>query len=874
MRAWLQTLLGSPSRALKPPRAYLSVERLEDRVVPTADINNGIVRLGINNSGALIAPPLSAPFVSAGGTAGLGIRYMPTNYDATSPGTPVDGWGVADTVTSIFGTDKAGVTTNLSSISITSTANSAVSTVTAGGIFRVTHDYHPSSHPNVYLLVVTIQNISAANTHVEYRRTIDWDIEPTAFSEYVTIQGATRPGVISFTDNGLTTSQNPLIAPMGIPGDVINRGPGDLGASVTFDLGILAPGESTVFNTYYGATGDHATADAALASLAVPIYTVATPSTPGNPVSGTPNTFVYGFNLNPITPTIRAYHPLRYTYDAASNVFTGDLIVTNLSKNKANGPLYAILRDLPPGVTPTNNFSATPLGAPYYVLPGDGSLLGNSSVRIPIKLKNPTGASISTFFQGFTVEVTGAPDDSGAADPSGYVYVDANKNGTRDDGEAGIADVAVEITGTTDDGQPVHDITHTNANGFYHFIVLPGTYTVTETQPGLYRDGLESLGSLGGIVANDSFSGIVVHRGDNGTDYDFGEFINHAPSLAVPDDQFIHAGDGSSDVDLNAADADGDLLNYSARLVGGDGLAALAYQWRENLGLDFNGKYTINKLKLGYQEKWLTGDDRQRYFILPDGELYRFLRRGPLTSQAFIGKLSDAYYNDPSLLWDAAAPAATIELNGNHLTITPRPGYAGALSVEVSASDGLAGDTKSFSVAVGNRAPQITAIDPQQMQADNVLSLDVAASDPDGDALQYTATLADRSDLAWQLKQSLGLVAAAKYSVDRLHHGYGEKLLTGSGRQKYLLLPDGRLYLWNSKRTPLSTQTLIATLSSDYYQNPNLLTNASEPVAKVVMEGAHLSITPRAGFTGTFSVAVRVSDGTTAATQLFSVTVG
>ena len=70
------------------------------------------------------------------------------------------------------------------------------------------------------------------------------------------------------------------------------------------------------------------------------------------------------------------------------------------------------------------------------------------------------------------------------ASKSGYVYVDANDDGIKESGEAGIKGVKIILTGTNDLGQSVRVTTTTDANGYYIFTGLrPGTYTVTEVQP-------------------------------------------------------------------------------------------------------------------------------------------------------------------------------------------------------------------------------------------------------------------------------------------------------------------------------------------------------------------------------------------------------
>src|SRR5207248_802279 len=110
----------------------------------------------------------------------------------------------------------------------------------------------------------------------------------------------------------------------------------------------------------------------------------------------------------------------------------------------------------------------------------------------------------------------------------GFVYVDANNDGNKDPGEAGIAGVTVTLTGTDDLGQAVSRTATTAGDGSYNFDNLrPGTYTLSETQPAGYVDGKDTIGTPGGTTANDQFSNIVLGAGVDGTDNNFGEL---APS--------------------------------------------------------------------------------------------------------------------------------------------------------------------------------------------------------------------------------------------------------------------------------------------------------------------------------------------------------
>jgi uncharacterized repeat protein (TIGR01451 family) len=112
-----------------------------------------------------------------------------------------------------------------------------------------------------------------------------------------------------------------------------------------------------------------------------------------------------------------------------------------------------------------------------------------------------------------------------AASLAGYVWNDQDNDGVRDAGETtGIPNTLITLTGTDYVGNPVNVNTTTNASGAYGFGPLrAGTYTVTETQPAAWADGLDSAGSAGGTVGNDVISAVVLNTTTIAVEYDFGE---------------------------------------------------------------------------------------------------------------------------------------------------------------------------------------------------------------------------------------------------------------------------------------------------------------------------------------------------------------
>jgi protocatechuate 3,4-dioxygenase beta subunit len=119
---------------------------------------------------------------------------------------------------------------------------------------------------------------------------------------------------------------------------------------------------------------------------------------------------------------------------------------------------------------------------------------------------------------------------------SGFVYFDANNNGTFDPSEKPIPGTTVTLTGFDDNG-PVSKTAKTDSTGAYSFTNLrPGTYAITETQPAGYLDGKDTIGTPGGTAGNDVFSDIQLAAGVDGTQNNFGELKPDNPGNPLPKD--------------------------------------------------------------------------------------------------------------------------------------------------------------------------------------------------------------------------------------------------------------------------------------------------------------------------------------------------
>jgi len=144
---------------------------------------------------------------------------------------------------------------------------------------------------------------------------------------------------------------------------------------------------------------------------------------------------------------------------------------------------------------------------------------------------------------------------------SGFVYHDKNNNGIKEEGEAGIADVTLELW--VWDGEKYikylrdgeHYTVTTNEHGFYQFTDLETfqktnpeefqKYEIRQTQDHMedgWQDGKESVGTLNGtfngtLSANDIITDIVMRSDGMGEDYNFGEYKNGSLSGFVYHDR-------------------------------------------------------------------------------------------------------------------------------------------------------------------------------------------------------------------------------------------------------------------------------------------------------------------------------------------------
>ena len=177
------------------------------------------------------------------------------------------------------------------------------------------------------------------------------------------------------------------------------------------------------------------------------------------------------------------------------------------------------------GLNPVYDLDA---GGDNYVLLNarlsHGSGSGDMFFYVPDAQLTQAGGSYVYLYSKFGVTVAGnggfeewaVRGDTSLSSLSGFVTDISN-------GNVGVADVLVTLTGTTNSGLVVNVSAWTNASGFYIFSGLTaGTYNITETVPTGFTAAGSTVGTLGDASSTDTqFVGIVVLSDVIGLQYDF-----------------------------------------------------------------------------------------------------------------------------------------------------------------------------------------------------------------------------------------------------------------------------------------------------------------------------------------------------------------
>ncbi|MGE3315232.1 MAG: matrixin family metalloprotease [Planctomycetaceae bacterium] len=293
--------------------------------------------------------------------------------------------------------------------------------------------------------------------------------------------------------------------------------------------------------------------------------------------------------------------------------------------------------------------------------------------------------------------------------------------------------------------------------------------------------------------------------------------VNLPATLAPVQDQTMSHTSDTIQVTLLGADPDGDVLTYSAEVVG----SAANHQIDQSRGLyvtaDFlTTNYYFNARGAG--EKYLMGDNGSWYLLYSDGKLFQW--GTSLADCTLVAEFDPACFQNPSLVWNTQ-PLSVVNdvvttITQNQLTINPPSGFAGAFQVHVRVSDGTNVATQVFTVDVANIPPVLAPIGNRTMsRSQNTIEIDLAATDADADLITYDVTISGGNE-AYQFDQTYGFFVTSDFLGTVYYvnaRGVGEKYLMGNNGTWFLLYADGKLYQWGGS---LAASTLIAVLDPGF----------------------------------------------------------
>jgi uncharacterized protein YkwD len=452
----------------------------------------------------------------------------------------------------------------------------------------------------------------------------------------------------------------------------------------------------------------------------------------------------------------------------------------------------------------------------------------------------------------YTIDTARAAGDSNAI-LTGVVFNDNNGNH-----QYGIGEGLGGVTVTASNGAS----TTTFGSGGYSLELTPGTYAVTFS-----GGGLTSAVTRQVSVGSQNVEVDVTNPPPQAPPPQAAPVVT-GPILAAIPDQNVSNSSGTVQLPLSASDPAGQSLTYQVS-VQGSGTSSAIQQL--NLHPDSSG---YHQNMMGLNEKWVVGNGSALwgwYAIMPDGTVRPW--EGGQSFGAAVGSVGAAVWADPTLLANLSSSSSAISgsVSGNTLTLTGLQGYTGTLRVAVTVSDGVGLASQSFNVNVTSGAVTLAPIANVTAAHGSPVQVALASSDASGAAVSYQVQVSGDNP-AYDLEKQLNLTYTGNLLQNAI--GMNEKWLqstTGNAAFNgwYAIMPDGEIRPWTGGNTVGAT---VANLGSAVYADPSLLYNASAPTAGASFSGSILTLTPPGNYLGSLHVIVTATDGTSRASQQFTVT--
>jgi hypothetical protein len=243
---------------------------------------------------------------------------------------------------------------------------------------------------------------------------------------------------------------------------------------------------------------------------------------------------------------------------------------------------------------------------------------------------------------------------------------------------------------------------------------------INDTLPEPSETVVLTLAPGGYVIGGTGAATVII--GDDDT-------INFPPDLQSIPDRVIPPTQQVVSVPLSVTDPNGDPVNLTVSAE------SLAYRLSQQAG-QFVYSASFDNWG-GRNEKWFQASG-QWYFLLSSGELFRW-DGGSGANGTSVGVIGTGYYTNPSQLENPTSdPHVGLVISGNTLTITRDVAWGSTTLVTVTASDGRASDTETFTVFVTTATlPTVTvaATDANAGEPNDPGTFTVTRTGPTTDAL-------------------------------------------------------------------------------------------------------------------------------------------
>ena len=204
-------------------------------------------------------------------------------------------------------------------------------------------------------------------------------------------------------------------------------------------------------------------------------------------------------------------------------------------------------------------------------------------------------------------------------------------------------------------------------------------------------------------------------------------------------------------------------------------------------------------------------------------------------------------------------------VDGSTLTVTPAADYNGEIVVSVIASDGQGSGSGSFRLTVTpvNDAPVMATLDNQTIDEDGFLTVELSASDVDGDSLTFSATNGD-SEIVVD-GSTLTITPPEDYNgSDDVTVTVTDGELSDSTTFTLTVNPVNDAPTLDDLadgETQEDTDFVLELSGADVDGDELTFLASVDANGSVVVDGSTLTVTPAADYNGTLVVTVTASDG-------------